>query len=546
MTPRKTRSGLEPAPAPAEPRPTGAAAPLRVAAVIDVGSTAVRMEVAELRPDGTVRVLDSLQQPVHLGKDSFTRGRIQQSTLEECVKILKGYRRIMQEYGVTDPNLIRAVATSAVREAANRESFLDRVYMATGINVEAIDEAEETRLTYLSVQDLVPREPALQRGDALVVEVGGGDTELLLLRDGHVSYSNTFRLGTLRMRETLGTQNAPAQRTLATFTRHIQLAVDQIKRSVPASRTPILIAPSGDARWAAAQLVPNWSQQLEARLDVKSFAAFAKKIAPASGDELVRKYRITYQEAETLGPALLAYAQLAREFGVEQILVPKSSLRQGLLQELATGGLWTRAFTEQVVHSAIALGAKYAFDERHGRQAAHLCLQFFKELKPEHMLPPRHELLLHIAGLIHEIGLFVNNRSHHKHSMYLIMNSDLFGLSHHDMLMIAMVARYHRRATPQPYHEGFSALDRDDRLAVSKMAALLRVADALDRNHMQQVRDLRFSREDGQFVVWVRDVEDLTLERLALKEKGSMFEEVYGLKVVFRTESSTEGLSPDV
>jgi|APTNR8051073442_1049403.scaffolds.fasta_scaffold00006_337 exopolyphosphatase/guanosine-5'-triphosphate,3'-diphosphate pyrophosphatase len=546
MTPRKTKSLIEPTPAPAESRPAGSALPLRVAAVIDVGSTAIRMEVAELQADGTARVLDSLQQPVHLGKDTFTKGRILQSTLEECVKILKGYRRVMQEYGVTEASLVRAVATSAVREAANRETFLDRVYMATGINVEAIDEAEETRLTYLSIQNLLPLESSLQKGDALVVEVGGGDTELLLLRDARVSYSNTFRLGTLRMRETLDTQHAPAQRTLATYTRHIQLAVDQIKRSVPVSRTPLLIAPSGDARFAATHLLPDWQQQPAARLEVKNFAAFARKIATTSHDELVRKYRVTYQEAETVGPALLAYAQLAREFGVEQILVPKSSLRQGLLQELASGGLWTKAFTEQVVHSAIALGAKYAFDERHGRQAANLCLQFFHELQPEHMLSPRHELLLHVAGLVHEIGLFVNNRSHHKHSMYLIMNSDLFGLSHHDMLMIAMVARYHRRATPQPYHEGFSTLDRDDRLAVSKMAAILRVADALDRNHMQQVRDLRFTREGGDFVVWVRDVEDLTLERLALKEKGSMFEEIYGLKVVFRTESSSEGIAPDV
>ncbi len=533
-------------PVPVEVRPAGAATPLRVAAVIDVGSTAIRMEVAELRPDGSFRVLDSLQQPVHLGKDTFTKGRIQQSTLEECAKILKGFRRVMQEYGVTEASLIKAVATSAVREAANRETFLDRVYMATGINVAAIDEAEETRLTYLSVQDLLPREPGLQKGDALVIEVGGGDTELLLLRDGHVSYSNTFRLGTLRMRETLGTQHTSTQRTLATFIRHIQISVDQIKRSVPTTRTPILIASSGDARFAAAHLVADWKEVGEAHLDVKAFASFAKKIAPMNQDEMVRKYRITYQEAEGIGPALLAYAQLAREFGVERILVPKSSLRQGLLQELATGGRLTEGFIEQVVHSAIALGAKYAFDERHGRQVANLCLQFFKELQPEHMLPPRHKLLLHVAALIHEIGLYVNNRSHHKHSMYLIMNSDLFGLGHHDMLMIAMVARYHRRATPQVYHEGFAALDRDDRLAVSKMAAILRVADALDRNHMQQARDLRFSREPGQLSVWVRDVEDLTLERLALKEKGRMFDEVYGLNVVFRTESSTEGLSPDV
>ena len=542
---------MESAPAP-QTGPAGtdtappAAAPPRVVAVIDVGSTAIRMEIAELAAAGTARTLESLQQPVHLGKDTFTTGRIQQSTIEECVRILKGYRRVMAEYGVTEPTQVRAVATSSVREAVNREMFVDRLYMATRINVEAIDEAEETRLTYLAVQGVLQSEPDLKRGDALVIEVGGGDTEFLLVQDGYVTYSNTFRLGTLRMRETLGTQHASAQRALSTLNKHIQLTADQIKRSVPVQKAAHLIALSGDARFAAAQLVPDWNSLPVARLDTRAFAAFAKKIAGISPDELVRQYRLTYQEAEVVGPALLAFAQLAKVFDIASILIPKSSLRHGLLQEVASGGSWTREFAEQVVHSAIALGTKYGFDERHARQVTDLTLRMFRELQPEHLLPPRYELLLRVAGLLHEIGLFVNNRSHHKHSMYLIMNSDLFGLSHFDMLMIAMVARYHRRATPQAYHEGFATLNRDARLAVSKMAAILRVADALDRNHMQQVRDVRFSREDGQFVVWVCDVEDLTLERLALNEKGSMFEEVYGMKVVFRAESSTEGLVADV
>lgn len=528
------------------PPPPPAPTPVRTAAVIDVGSTAIRMEIAELGADGKARTLDSLQQPVHLGKDTFTTGRIQQSTIEECVRILKGFRRVMEEYGVTEPSRIRAVATSSVREAANREMFLDRVYMATRVNVETIDEAEETRLTFMAVQDVLQHEPELKRGDALVVEVGGGDTEFLLVQDGYVTYSNTFRLGTLRMRETLGIAHASPQRTLATFSRHIQLTVDQIKRSVPVQKAASFIAMSGDARFAAAHLVADWSQAPLARVETRAFAAFARKIAASGPDDLVRQYRVTYQEAEGLGPALLAFAQLAKVFNTDSILIPKSTLRQGLLQEMATGGLWTREFAEQVVHSAVALGTRYAFDERHGRQVADLALRMFRELQPEHMLAPRYELLLHVAALLHEIGLFVNNRSHHKHSMYLIMNSDLFGLSHFDMLMIAMVARYHRRAAPQAYHEGFATLNRDARLAVSKMAAILRVADALDRNHMQQVRDVRFSREDGEFVVWVRDVEDLTLERLALAEKGSMFGEVYGMKVAFRAESTTEGMVADV
>lgn len=252
-----------------------------------------------------------------------------------------------------------------------------------------------------------------------------------------------------------------------------------------------------------------------------------------------------YQEAETLGPALLAYAQIAKVFQVESILVPKSNLRQGLLHEVALGGAWNKEFVEQVIHSSTALGVKYAFDARHGRQVADLSVRLFRELQSEHLLGPRYETILHVAALVHEIGLFVSNRSHHKHSMYLIQNSEIFGLSQHDTLLIALVARYHRRAMPQSYHEGYAPLTRDDKLAVSKMAAILRVADALDRNHMQQVRDLAFSREKGQFAIIVRDIEDLTLERVALREKASMFEEVYGMKVVLRTTATNEGLAAD-
>jgi exopolyphosphatase/guanosine-5'-triphosphate,3'-diphosphate pyrophosphatase len=528
------------APPPAEPAHT--APPKRVVAVMDIGSTAVRMELAEIGPTGEVRTLDALQKPVHLGKDTFARGRIQQSTIEECVEILRGFRRVMEEYGVTDPSQVRAVATSSVREATNRDTFLDRIYMATRINVEAIEEAEETRLTYMAVQDILHREPDLQKGDALVVEVGGGDSEFLLVQDGHVTFSNTFRLGALRMREALDAHRAPDSKVPALLTKQIQLAVDQIRRSIPASRVPNLVAISGDARFAASQLSSKWADQYMVRLDVKAFSSFAKKIAPLSMDEIVKNYRTTYQDAETVGPALMAYAQLAKVFQVENLLVPKSSLRHGLLQELAAGVPWTPEFSDQVVYSAVALGAKYAFDEKHARQVADLGVRLFRELQPEHQLGPRHELLLRIAALLHEIGSFISNRSHHKHSMYLILNSDLFGLSRHDMTLIALTARYHRRAVPQPYHEVYSTLSRDDRLAVSKMAAILRVADALDRNHMQQARDLACRRDKGQFTIGVNGIDDLALERLALKEKGAMFEEVYGLQPVLRSDSAPEGI----
>jgi len=523
------------------------AAPVsRPVAVIDIGASAIRMRIAEVGSNGTVRSLESLQQAVHLGKDTFSTGHIQSATIEECIKVLLGYRKVMAEYGVTRDDQIRAVATSAVREADNRYAFVDRLYMATQINVEVIEGAEENRLTYIAVQDVLRQEEFLKTTDAIIVDVGGGSTELVLAQKGSVTFANSYRLGSLRMRESLETFRAPADRVRVILDQHIHRLVDQIYRNVPVDKVKYMVAISGDAQFAASLLSPGWADARITTVDVKTFSSLAEQIVPVPVDELVRKYRIPYQEAETVGPTLLAYLHLMQAFHVKQVLVPKSSLREGLLKEVALGGSWTEEFSEQAVQSALALGEKYSFDEKHSKQVADLCAQLFRELQPEHRLEKRFELLLRIAALLHEVGMFIGDRSHHKHSMYIIMNSELFGLTRRDITLIALVARYHRRSTPRPYHEEYTSLDRDSRIAVAKMAAILRVADALDRDHMQQIGPMTFSREPGQFVMTIQNsAADLTLARLALREKGNLFEELFGMKAIVRSGDSTKGLVSD-
>jgi exopolyphosphatase/guanosine-5'-triphosphate,3'-diphosphate pyrophosphatase len=512
----------------------------RTVAVIDIGATAVRLQVAEIGADGSVRPLDSLQRAVHLGKDTFTSGVIQPGTTDECVSILQSFRRKMKEYGVTEPGQIRAVATSAVREAENREAFLDRLYMTTQINVEAIEGAEENRLTYIAVHDLFQEDPKLRKKDVAIVEVGGGSTELILVREGRITFSNTYRLGALRMRETLETYRAPADRSRALLGQHIKRTVDQLHWNISVRKAPYLIAVSGDARFAAALLHPDWDRQGVARIDRKKFSELVDQIVPVSVDDLVRKYQIPYQEAETIGPALLAYDYLARAFDVKQILVTGASQRDGLLKEMAVRGAWTAEFAEQAVYSATLLAEKYGVNDGHSIYVSEMCVKLFRELRPEHGMDEHYELLLRIAGLLHEVGVFISDRSHHKHSMYVILNSDLFGLSRKEIKLIALVARYHRRAMPRAYHIEYTSLDRDDRLVVAKLAAMLRLADCLDRKHTQYLKDVAFSREKDRFVITVNDLPDLTLEQLAMRDKANMFEQIFGTKVELRTALSAD------
>ncbi len=531
-----------PAPAAAEPAaPTGR---IRQVAVIDVGARAIRLDIAEIAPGGQMRLLESLQQAVSLGRDTFGAGSIDRASIEECVAILRGFNRVMREYGVTSPDQIRAVATTSVREAANREAFLDRIYVATGITVDVLEDAEVEHLIHLAIHDLFEREPAMNRGHVLIAEVGGGSTRLLLIEDGYVVYSGAFKLGSLRIREILETDRTPSDRLCNLLDQHILRTVNQMRESVPASKIPTLVALAGDMGSSMRRLLPGWGKTDMARVRLARFT-LAEKLVATPPEKLMQKHHLPPQDAETAGHALLIYDRVARAFGVQNMLVTTRSMRRGLLMKMAGIPVATERFADQLAHSAVTLGRKYHFDERHALQVADLSLQLFRELQAEHGLDAHHAVLLRTAAILHDIGAFVGNSSHHKHSMYLILNSELFGLTHGDNMTVALAARYHRRSVPRPVHPEYMALDRNSRMVVSKIAALLRVADALDRSHLQHARAIGFAREGQQFVITLADVEDVTLERVAIKEKGSLFESIFGLQIVLRTAQTVRGSTYD-
>jgi exopolyphosphatase/guanosine-5'-triphosphate,3'-diphosphate pyrophosphatase len=513
---------------------------VRPVAVIDVGTSSIRMAIAEIDDIGGVRTLEKLQQPVSLGKDTFTLGHIRKSTIEECARVLKSYRRVLAEFQITRPDQIRVVATSAVREATNRLAFIDRIFIATGLQVVPLDEAVVSRMTYLGIQPFLQSEPLLQNVRTLVIEVSGGSTELLLMRNGNVLYSHTYRLGSLRLRETLEAYQAPTVKVREIMETQIERTVKQICEHVTRDGTIEMITLGSDMRFAAAQLLPDWNPDSLARVPIVSLAELTNRLLNMSEDQIVRKYHLSFPDADTVGPALLTYVHLAQAFNLVNVLVANTNLRDGLLKEMTLKPAWSDELSNQIIRSALDLGRRYAFDEAHAKHVAELSRKLFQALRAEHQLDPRHEVILYLAALLHEIGLFVSFQSHHKHSMYLIRNSELFGLGRKDVLLVALVARYYRRASPQPDHEGYAVLGRDDRVAVAKMAAMLRVAVALDESRSQRITDFRCQQEDGRLVITIPNAEDLSLEQLSLRQNGALFEEVFGVPLLLRNTVSDD------
>jgi exopolyphosphatase / guanosine-5'-triphosphate,3'-diphosphate pyrophosphatase len=295
-----------------------------------------------------------------------------------------------------------------------------------------------------------------------------------------------------------------------------------------------MVAIGGDVRFAANHLIEEWDVNDLTYLPVDELSQLTRRMSNWSGDEIAQRFGLSYQDAETVVPALMCYALLAEQFQQKEIAVSDTNLRDGLLQSMAVGDAWTEEYRRQAIRSALSLCRRFDVDEKHARHVAGLASKLFTELQTEHQLDSRMNLILYLAAMLYDVGSYVSSRSTHKHSMYIIRHSELFGLSRKDVLLVSLVARYHRRNSPQPQHEGYATLDRRERVAVAKLAALLRLAIALDDSRSQRISDVRCRVSQKRVIITAMGVEDVSLEQLAFREKSSMFEDIFGMPCQLR------------
>ena len=500
----------------------------QLAAVLDMGASAIRLVIAEIDNGHAIRIAEEASRAVLLGRDTFASGTIRSRTAEAALSALDGFRAIIDRYGVRH---IRAVATSAVREARNGDAFLDRIRNRTGIAFDIINEAEESRLSFLAVRHAAAGEGTLDGEWTLLAEVGGGSTSLTLLRRGQPVRSGVYALGAIRLRQQLELYKHPHELQLVLLKRQIANVVDEIRLEIPLPEITDMIATGGDVRFAVAQL----GDDEDVLISRAEFLRFCDYIEGLDDDRVVERFRLNAGDAETLVPALLIYRTLLAETAARGVVVSDASLRMGVLLDLAAGGRLSAAdFQVHVMASAEAVGQKYRFDAPHGRHVAYLAAQLFDELVDEHGLGGRERLLLQVAGLLHDIGIYVSLRAHHKHSQYILAASQIFGLSDEETAIVANVARYHRRGPPQRTHIPYAALDRQERLVVTKLSALLRVANALDAEHLQKVRNVRLAARRDTWILEYDATGDATMEEMAANARADMLSETFGRQVVIR------------
>ena len=484
-------------------------------AAIDVGTNSLRLVVAEVEPDGSYRVLDEEQEMTRLGRGLFKSGRLAHAPMERSLEALGKMKAIAEGFEVAE---LRAVATSAVREASNGRAFLREVWRRHRLKVEVISGDEEAQLAFQSVN----RHFSLEGRSAAIVDIGGGSIEVILVAGGVIDQVHSLPLGAVRMTEKHIRSDPLKRKHWKALKRDIDATIDDVIGEPPFT-AEVMIGSGGT--------FSNLGQMMRYAREGQPGSLTGYALTRAEVIHMLDRLRETPlgarrqipglnpKRADILVAGVAAVARLCRHLGTQRLEINDRGIRDGVLLAMIAdrfgAGAAARPEPLDRMERVRQFAQKCRSNERHCGHVARLAGEIFDGLQGIYELPAHGRDILIAGTLLHDIGYLINHAKHHKHAYHLIMHGDLPGFSARELELIANVARYHRRAMPRKAHVNFGHLDPADRRLVRQLAGMLRVADGLDRTHTQAISGLRVVVEDDRVEIRIRsarhprvDIED--------------------------------------
>jgi exopolyphosphatase/guanosine-5'-triphosphate,3'-diphosphate pyrophosphatase len=502
-------------------------------AAIDIGSNSIRMQAAEVVPGSPPRILASEREVTRLGESVFHSGKISQEAMALSCQVL---RRMAEHYQVLDVAGVRAVATSSARDARNQAEFLGRASEAIGAPVEAISGREEARLIYLGVLNRWPH-PGKR---VLVIDIGGGSAEIIAGEDGRLHDAVSKPVGAVRLREIFLGSDPPSPRELLRMREFIEEKLADAVRRFGSGRWDRVIATAATASAVVCSIggVPRHKRDQADRLRA-STAQVRKLCAKLSGLDLAARRKVTGigpRRAEIIVPGVTVLLEVLERLRLRAFNFSAAGVRDGIIADLTARGVGRElsALSRDQRREVEQMSLRYGVALKHARKVAALSRVLFDSLLPLHQLPPASGKLLEAAAYLHDVGHYVSDSSHHKHSYYLVANSDMPGFTNREREMIANLCRYHRKAMPSLDHNNHRSLNADERRVLLWLVPLLRIADSLDSGHEQRIDSMQCQIRDGQVVIQVAASAPIDLESWAAERAGEVFQHVYGVPVEVR------------
>ncbi|MDR0910127.1 MAG: HD domain-containing protein [Spirochaetaceae bacterium] len=512
-------------------------------AVIEIGSIGIRLMVAEIYTDKDTnedkwRVLDQAERPSSLGMDVFSTGKVSRESLLECLSVIKAFKELLAAWGISNQN-VYIVGTAACRAASNRDIFQDRLQLETGFRMNIIDGLEENRLMYLAVSSALADDlPQFWRSNSMIVDLGGGSTEVMLLRRGKMAAAHSLRLGTVLIGRHAYRAGSSAMDSIdwprdVYLSERVRNSTEILNSEMELSTVKTVVFSGPDPRYIASAIGTKLNEQCWL-IERDTFLQTACSIGEAGPEDCITRYNVPKNEAHLFVPAILVYKNILLRTGASHVVLPLTSIRDGILIDMVQGiePELQEDFYAQTKAGAINLARRFRYDEEHSLHVAKLAMALFDSLKQEHGLGERERHLLEVSAILHDIGMFIQGNMHQKHGQYIIANSEIFGLRPEEQAVIANIVGAHRGPAPHEGDFAYMALQREERIIVLKLASILRIADALDRGHNRRIKSLTIERRNKSIALHTSYPGDLSTERLSLEEKADMFNEVFGYTVV--------------
>ena len=499
-------------------------------AAIDIGSNSIRMEAAEIAPGQPARILGSDREVTRLGESVFRTGAVSDEAARLTCSVLS---RMAGLYRSLDIVGVRAVATSAVRDARNQRQFLERASEAAGTPVEIISGREESRLIHLGVESSWPQ--AGKR--VLLLDIGGGSAEIIAASGGAMTEAFSRPLGAVRLKEMFLAGDPPDVRELHRMHEHIEEKLAPAVNRLGHATWDRVIATSATASAVAGATAraPRAKRDEIDRLRVSTaqVRALYRKLTELNLAGRRKVTGIGPRRAEIIVPGVAVLLDFLQAFHLPAFYYSRAGVRDGIIADLAlrnVGSELSRLSREQL-REVERMSRRYGVSLDHARKVAYVASLLFNGLQPLHELSPASGKLLEAAAYLHDVGHFVSDSSHHKHSHYLVSNSDMPGFNERERLLIAGLCRYHRKSLPSQVHSAYQALTAEEKRQLTLLIPLLRMADNLDRSHEQRIQNVKCRLQDGQVILHVESKGDVDLEQWAAERAGETFRQVYNRSV---------------
>ncbi len=512
-----------------------------IAAVIHIGGNAARLRISQVKK-GKIFDLEKLEYPLMIGHEVFSNKKISFSTIHELNKALAGFMQLIGEYGVEE---YRAVAASALRDAQNRILVVDQLKVQNGIDVEVLENSVEKTLIYYKISRTLDEAGILLPGRTLYTFVGSGTLGLALAEGQNMVYAQNLPMGALKYNEIITDIKRNTEEFSQIAEEYLQ-AVLKSQNFLNDSEHIHNLVISGSSLELVARLTDTAEENGIYRVPRKKIVALYDKLKDANSYAAAAKLNISENAASLLYAVLTIYTELMRRVDVTEVILPRAALTESIMEQMLISGA-KKTYREYIRQNALSCARKmavvYECNEAHGEFVLNAVVTIFDKLKKLHGLGANERLVLELAAILHECGNVVSARNHLAAAFDMLRRSEIYGVTFKQRLLAAYVVKYDEFSAPNVGDADYAALTDKERTLVSKLAAMFRLAKALDVSGRQKINSLAVQYKENSVLITASTAEGVFFEEWAFKDCAAFFKLVFGVAPILRIKRDIQGLS---